>query len=107
MFSETRYALNGDLRVAYRTTREGPCDMVFVPKWFTYRDVLPEVPSIRGWAEAMTSSSARPASAISSPSLLCRSGFRRNSLHLPQALVRPLFSAQARQIVEKSSIWTD
>jgi hypothetical protein len=24
MFSETRYALNGDLRVAYRTSREGP-----------------------------------------------------------------------------------
>jgi hypothetical protein len=26
MFSETRYALNGDLRVAYRTSREGPRD---------------------------------------------------------------------------------
>jgi hypothetical protein len=24
MFSETRYALNGDLRVAYRASREGP-----------------------------------------------------------------------------------
>ena len=24
MFSETRYALNGELRVAYRTSREGP-----------------------------------------------------------------------------------
>ena len=31
MFSETRYALNGDLRVAYRTSREGPRDIVFVP----------------------------------------------------------------------------
>jgi hypothetical protein len=27
MFSETRYALNGDLRVAYRTSREGPRDL--------------------------------------------------------------------------------
>ena len=35
MFSETRYALNGDLRVAYRTSREGPRDLVFVPNWFT------------------------------------------------------------------------
>jgi hypothetical protein len=29
MFSETRYARNGDLRVAYRASREGPRDMVF------------------------------------------------------------------------------
>ena len=31
MFSETRYAMNGDLRVAYRASREGPRDIVFVP----------------------------------------------------------------------------
>ena len=55
MFSETRYALNGDLRVAYRTSREGPRDIVFVPNWFTYCEVLPELPSIQGWVEAMTS----------------------------------------------------
>ena len=34
MFSETRYALNGDLRVAYRASREGARDIVFVPNWF-------------------------------------------------------------------------
>src|ERR1700751_1279140 len=55
MFSETRYALNGDLRVAYRTSREGPRDIVFVPNWFTNCEVLPELPSIQGWVEAMTS----------------------------------------------------
>ncbi|AGB26957.1 family 3 adenylate cyclase (plasmid) [Mycobacterium sp. JS623] len=55
MFSETRYALNGDLRVAYRTSREGPRDIVFVPTWFTCCEVLPELPSIQGWVEAMTS----------------------------------------------------
>jgi class 3 adenylate cyclase/pimeloyl-ACP methyl ester carboxylesterase len=55
MFSETRYALNGDLRVAYRTTREGARDVVFVPNWFTNCEVLPELPSLRGWVEAMTS----------------------------------------------------
>lgn len=38
MFSETRYALNGDVRVAYRASRGGSC------------------PSIRGWVGAMTSS---------------------------------------------------
>jgi class 3 adenylate cyclase len=55
MFSETRYALNGDLRVAYRTSREGPRDIVFVPNVFTCCEILPDVPSIQGWLEAMTS----------------------------------------------------
>jgi class 3 adenylate cyclase/pimeloyl-ACP methyl ester carboxylesterase len=55
MFSETRYALNGDLRVAYRTSREGTRDIVFVSNWFTNCEVLPELPSIQGWVEAMTS----------------------------------------------------
>jgi hypothetical protein len=31
VFSETRYAMNGDLRVAYRASREGARDIVFVP----------------------------------------------------------------------------
>ena len=55
MFSETRNALNGDLRVAYRVSREGPRDIVFVPNWFTCCELLPEVPSLQGWVEAMTS----------------------------------------------------
>ena len=55
MFSETRYALNGDLRVAYRTSREGPRDIVCVPNWVTCCEVLPELPSLQGWVEAMTS----------------------------------------------------
>ena len=55
MFSETRYALNGDLRVAYRASREGSRDIVFVPNWFTCCDLFPELPSVQGWVEAMTS----------------------------------------------------
>ena len=55
VFSETRYALNGDLRVAYRASREGPRDMVVVPNWFTCCDLFPELPSTQGWVEAMTS----------------------------------------------------
>ena len=47
--------MNGDLRVAYRASAEGPRDIVFVPNWFTCCEVLPELPSVRGWAEAMTS----------------------------------------------------
>jgi class 3 adenylate cyclase len=43
------------LRVAYRTSREGPRDLVFVSNWFTNCEVFPELPSLQGWVEAMTS----------------------------------------------------
>ncbi len=55
MFSEMRYALNGDLRVAYRASREGLRDLVIVPNWFTNCEIFPELPSIQGWLEAVTS----------------------------------------------------
>ncbi|HXO82330.1 MAG TPA: adenylate/guanylate cyclase domain-containing protein [Mycobacterium sp.] len=55
MFSEMRYAFNGDLRVAYRTTRDGPRDLVVVTGWFTNCDLWPDLPSVQGWVEAMTS----------------------------------------------------
>jgi class 3 adenylate cyclase/pimeloyl-ACP methyl ester carboxylesterase len=55
VFSETRYARNGDLRVAYRASPEGPRDIAFVPNWFTNCEVVPELPSLQGWIEAMTS----------------------------------------------------
>jgi class 3 adenylate cyclase/pimeloyl-ACP methyl ester carboxylesterase len=55
MFSETRYAMNGDLRVAYRASRKGPRDIVMVPNWFNCCEILPELPAIQGWVEAMTS----------------------------------------------------
>ena len=55
MFSETRYARNGNLRVAYRASREGPRDIVFVPNWFFCCELFPELPSLQGWVEAITS----------------------------------------------------
>ena len=55
MFSETRYARNGDLRVAYRASREGPRDIVYVSNWFACCEIMPELPPIQGWVEAMTS----------------------------------------------------
>jgi pimeloyl-ACP methyl ester carboxylesterase len=55
VFSETRYAMNGDLRVAYRASREGERDIVFVPAWFSNCEDLPEQPPLRGCIEAMTS----------------------------------------------------
>jgi pimeloyl-ACP methyl ester carboxylesterase len=55
VFSETRYARNGDLRVAYRASAEGPRDIVIVPNWFSTCELFPELPSLQGWVEAMTS----------------------------------------------------
>jgi class 3 adenylate cyclase len=55
VFSETRYALNGDLRVAYRTSGEGPRDIVYVSSGHSCCEVIDELPSIQGWVEAMTS----------------------------------------------------
>src|SRR6516162_1730939 len=51
---EPRYALNGDLHVAYRTVGDGPRDIVFVSNWFTNVETLPELPSIQPWLEKMT-----------------------------------------------------
>ncbi|MDT5110829.1 MAG: hypothetical protein QOE20_2719, partial [Mycobacterium sp.] len=47
--------MNGDLHVAYRTVGAGARDIVFVPNWFTNCEVVPGLPSIQGWVEAMTS----------------------------------------------------
>ena len=55
MFSETRYAMNGDLRVAYRASPPGPRDIVFVCNPITSCEVFPELSSLQGWFEAMTS----------------------------------------------------
>jgi len=72
MFSETRYAMNGDLRVAYRASAEGDRDLVFVSHPFTNCEVFPELPSIQGWFEAMTSLGRliffdQPATGVSDP----------------------------------------
>jgi len=55
VFSETRYAMNGDLRVAYRASPEGERDIVLVPNWCNCCETLSELPAIQGWVEAMTS----------------------------------------------------
>jgi class 3 adenylate cyclase len=55
MFSETRYAISGDLNVAYRASHEGPRDIVVIPPWFTNCEVVPELPLIQRWVEAMAS----------------------------------------------------
>jgi class 3 adenylate cyclase/pimeloyl-ACP methyl ester carboxylesterase len=55
VFSETRYAMNGDLHVAYRASREGPRDIVMVANWINCCEIFPELPAVQAWVEAMTS----------------------------------------------------
>jgi class 3 adenylate cyclase len=55
MLSETRYARNGDLNVAYRASREGPRDIVLIGTWFSCCEIIPELQPMQGWIEAMTS----------------------------------------------------
>src|SRR6516165_5750895 len=47
--------MNGDLGVAYRASPKGARDIVLVSNWFTCCEVFPELPSIQGWVQAMTS----------------------------------------------------
>src|SRR3954466_1567933 len=47
--------MNGDLRVAYRGSPPGARDIVVVPNWFTTCELFPELPSLQGWVEAMSS----------------------------------------------------
>ncbi len=55
MFSETRYAMNGDLRVGYRASAKGERDIVFVAAWLSNCEAFPELPLFQAWLEAMTS----------------------------------------------------
>jgi len=49
--TETKYAMNGDLSVAYRTFGDGPHDFLFIGNWFTNVEVLPEVPHVAEWID--------------------------------------------------------
>ena len=53
--TETQYAMNGDLAVAYRTFGEGPLDLMFVGNWFTNVEVITEAPHVGPWLESISS----------------------------------------------------
>src|SRR5205085_3913671 len=46
--AETRYALSGDVHIAYQVTGEGPFDLVFVPGFVTHMELQWKMP---GFAE--------------------------------------------------------
>ena len=68
---ETRYAMNGDLSVAYQVFGEGP-DILGVPNWFTNVEANWDVPEVRRWLEHVSSFSRlivfdQPGSGVSDP----------------------------------------
>jgi pimeloyl-ACP methyl ester carboxylesterase len=42
--AETRYALSGDVHIAYQVTGEGPFDLVFVPGFVTHMELQWKLP---------------------------------------------------------------
>ena len=54
MFGETKYALNGDLQIAYRTSSTGDRDIVFASNWYGNVEVVPELSSVRVFRDQIT-----------------------------------------------------
>ena len=50
-----RYALNGDVHIAYRTYGDGPVDLLFVPMWTSNLDIIGELPEIAKGIERISS----------------------------------------------------
>jgi pimeloyl-ACP methyl ester carboxylesterase/class 3 adenylate cyclase len=46
MGDSVRYAESGDIHIAYRTSGDGPVDLMFVPTWASNLDLLDEFPPI-------------------------------------------------------------
>ena len=44
MTAETRYALSGDVHIAYQVTGDGPFDLVFVPGFVTHMELQWKMP---------------------------------------------------------------
>jgi len=52
---ETRYAMNGDLAVAYQVFGDGPRDILVIPNWFTNVEAWWEMPEFVRWFEYIAS----------------------------------------------------
>jgi pimeloyl-ACP methyl ester carboxylesterase len=51
MMPETRYALSGDVHIAYQLTGEGPFDLVFVPGYVTHMELQWTLPGFEGFLD--------------------------------------------------------
>jgi pimeloyl-ACP methyl ester carboxylesterase len=52
---ETRYALSGDVNIAYQVHGEGPLDLVYVPGWVSHLEYLWEEPAYAAFLERLAS----------------------------------------------------
>src|SRR4029079_17199797 len=52
---ETRYALSGDVHIAYQVTGEGPFDLVFVPGFVTHMELQWKMPGFGAFLENLGS----------------------------------------------------
>ena len=52
---ETRYALSGDVHIAYQVVGEGPIDLVFVPGWITHLELGWDDPLEAEWRRRLAS----------------------------------------------------
>ena len=52
---ETKYAMNGDLAVAYRSVGDAGPDMMFVGNWFTNVELIDKVPYFKPFFESLAS----------------------------------------------------
>jgi len=52
--AETRYALSGELRIAYQSVGEGPIDLVHVPGWVSHVEYGWEEPSLARFYRGLT-----------------------------------------------------
>jgi pimeloyl-ACP methyl ester carboxylesterase len=54
MLPDTRYARNGDLRIAYQVVGQGPIDVVFVPGFISNVDLVWDDPVFAGFLKRLT-----------------------------------------------------
>jgi hypothetical protein len=52
---QTRYALSGDVHVAFQVMGEGPVDLVYIPGWVSHLEVELEMGLARRFYEALAS----------------------------------------------------
>ncbi len=53
MQPDTRYALSGDVNIAYQVVGSGPLDLVLVPGWVSHLDLLWEDPAATEWVRRL------------------------------------------------------
>ena len=51
---KTRYALSGDISIAYQVVGNGPLDLIVVPGWISHLDLHWEMPGFEEWTRRLS-----------------------------------------------------